>query len=579
MSGREQILTAAGMHLAAGRRREAEMLYADLAERFPGDPGGATGLGLMALEERQTGRALDLLGTAASMAPDNADAVAALGLAYRQDEKPEQAEDCFRRAVQLDPRHLSAATNLAILLAERGETDEAEALLLEVVTADPDAAEALHMLAVLRMDRGDGAAAEAYLRRTLEADPEHRIAANNLALVLARTERHDQAVPIFEDLLLAEPSNAAFAINAGQALLPVGRAADAVRLLRRALTTQPKSPELLAALGHAQLATGEIETAVKSIGDALRLAPKNEALYLALATALRHAGRPGQAVKMLRMLEGMTEAKEAVRPILADSLLADGQWREGWSLLTGETEASADPEVWDLTDFDRNAVAVLRYLPDSGEASRPVLRVDPVFQDLTVRLTGGRAVFEGGPAAETGPAATPLEVLARYGDTPDTLPAPIQIRERRERPEGAPFSVAVIPMVDPAPDWVAQGALPIDPLLAALREVTTGILLIARGDDLPSWVEQVDPFTLPPEELIARLGECDAIVGGDNLICHLAACAGLPVELLLPSFADGRWLAGRADTPWYPSVRLHRQVTPGDWADPIGSMVAALTTE
>jgi len=43
--------------------------------------------------------------------------------------------------------------------------------------------------------------------------------------------------------------------------------------------------------------------------------------------------------------------------------------------------------------------------------------------------------------------------------------------------------------------------------------------------------------------------------------------------------ADWRWLEGREDSPWYPSMRLFRQSSPGDWGEVIGRLAAALDTE
>ena len=34
----------------------------------------------------------------------------------------------------------------------------------------------------------------------------------------------------------------------------------------------------------------------------------------------------------------------------------------------------------------------------------------------------------------------------------------------------------------------------------------------------------------------------------------------------LPFAPDWRWLLGREDCPWYPTLRLFRQERPGDWA-------------
>ncbi len=46
-----------------------------------------------------------------------------------------------------------------------------------------------------------------------------------------------------------------------------------------------------------------------------------------------------------------------------------------------------------------------------------------------------------------------------------------------------------------------------------------------------------------------------------------------PTFLMLKHAPDWRWLFGRADSPWYPSFRLFRQPTAGDWRS-VGTMVA-----
>jgi hypothetical protein len=44
---------------------------------------------------------------------------------------------------------------------------------------------------------------------------------------------------------------------------------------------------------------------------------------------------------------------------------------------------------------------------------------------------------------------------------------------------------------------------------------------------------------------------------------------GKPVWLLLAHFADWRWMQEIETTPWYPTARLFRQSTPGDWSEPL----------
>jgi ADP-heptose:LPS heptosyltransferase len=62
----------------------------------------------------------------------------------------------------------------------------------------------------------------------------------------------------------------------------------------------------------------------------------------------------------------------------------------------------------------------------------------------------------------------------------------------------------------------------------------------------------------------------DLVITTDTSIAHLAGAMGKPVWILLPHLGDWRWLQGRETIPWYPTARLMRQKTPGDWEGLVG---------
>jgi hypothetical protein len=70
----------------------------------------------------------------------------------------------------------------------------------------------------------------------------------------------------------------------------------------------------------------------------------------------------------------------------------------------------------------------------------------------------------------------------------------------------------------------------------------------------------------------AVIGELDLVISVDTSVAHLAGAMGKPLWLLLPYAVDFRWMYGRDDSPWYPTARLFRQATPGDWESVIARL-------
>jgi hypothetical protein len=77
-------------------------------------------------------------------------------------------------------------------------------------------------------------------------------------------------------------------------------------------------------------------------------------------------------------------------------------------------------------------------------------------------------------------------------------------------------------------------------------------------------------------ETAALVATLDLIITTDTCIAHLAGAMGKPVWILLPHLSDWRWMQQIETTPWYPTARLFRQRTPGDWAEVQERIIAEL---
>jgi ADP-heptose:LPS heptosyltransferase len=63
----------------------------------------------------------------------------------------------------------------------------------------------------------------------------------------------------------------------------------------------------------------------------------------------------------------------------------------------------------------------------------------------------------------------------------------------------------------------------------------------------------------------AIVSHLDLIISIDTSVVHLTGAMGRPVWVLLHRAPDWRWLLDREDSPWYPTARLFRQTTLGNW--------------
>jgi len=87
----------------------------------------------------------------------------------------------------------------------------------------------------------------------------------------------------------------------------------------------------------------------------------------------------------------------------------------------------------------------------------------------------------------------------------------------------------------------------------------------------------LDPMLRNFSDTAFALSGMNLLITVDTALAHLAGALGIPTLLLLPFYPDWRWLLGREDSPWYPSMRLYRQTSPGDWDGVLARIVSDLT--
>jgi hypothetical protein len=249
--------------------------------------------------------------------------------------------------------------------------------------------------------------------------------------------------------------------------------------------------------------------------------------------------------------------------------------------------------VWDGEPLDGKRVLVRCYhgLGDTIHFIRYVPLVKAVAAEVIVwaqpellpLLRGVRGIdrllplHHGKPEAGYDIDVEIMELPHVFRTTLQTLPAEIPYLHVQPAriPDDAQPAVGIVWR---AGDWDERRSIPF-PLLAPLARVP-GIALhvLQRGSGLAERPAGFGIVSGTDDVLQAArvMRALDLVISVDSMPAHLAGALGVPVWNLLHAEADWRWMEGRTDSPWYPTMRLFRQEQPGEWEPVISRVAAAL---
>lgn len=236
-----------------------------------------------------------------------------------------------------------------------------------------------------------------------------------------------------------------------------------------------------------------------------------------------------------------------------------------------------------------DTVQFLRFLPwlkPRAGAREVVLWVQPGLRELAATVPGIDQILplhDGAPETAFDADIEIMELAHVFRVTPETLPAAVPYLHVEGMPLGRTPGRLAVGLVWQAGGWDERRSVPAGALASALETVPgVDFHLLQRGSSLAGWpatwgtVSGSDDLTVAARVMRAL----DLVITVDSLPAHLAGALGVPVWTLLHAAADWRWMDGRTDSPWYPTMRLFRQdaARPGNW-EPVLARVAGDLTE
>ena len=445
------------------------------------------------------------------------------------------------------------------------------------------------------------------LRRALDQDPGNRDLCLRLIRAMVCQGRFGQARDYAEGLLgrAAGDEEARFLL----AWAVLGDGGEGVPDLLRGLASE-KTACLALATTAADL--GYWSTACALLARAWALDPADLACAQRYAIGLDYAGRFQEALALLADLEGRClgdgERLAQVRFHQANSHLLLGNLEEGFRLM----EARHDLEG------SRKALPLPRWRGEPLQGRQILLRAEQGFGDVFMFVRYAALLAARGAEVYLEPFFSMQAVLATCPGVRGVLEGDVQVRSDMFQVDllSLPYLCGTGPGSIPAavpylavPDEVAGR----EALAEAIQGPGRRLGLVWSGNpghrrslernlpaeilDLLEAVPGVTWFSLQKGE-VARpglpmvdlapllddfsatafaLSRLDGLISVDTGIVHLAGALGVPTWVLLPHLPDWRWMLGRTDSPWYPSVTLWRQEAHWDWPGVLERVVGALS--
>jgi hypothetical protein len=431
-----------------------------------------------------------------------------------------------------------------------------------------------------------------------------------------RSRLHDAALVNYRKYLSLRPKHAAVWADFGDLLLLMGRLEEACEACGQALTLDPQNMKARLALVEGLVKTMHLDRAVEVLAEAVRQDPDNQSIRTAMEALLFTPGNWSDPIAEFKRHLGVDHSKEKIWELACYNLLL-GRMPQGWEQYESR---------WDVPKTERRSKELMLAEPQWGGESfvgkTLLLRWEQGLGDVImfaryaplVKARGGRVLMEViEPLVDLIATCRGIDEVIKDGDPlpPFDLQLPLLSLPRIFQ-TGLDTIPADIPYLS-IPERVPRKES-IDRILAATKGHTRiGLVWAGNPKHIRDKERSIPPALLKPFEALPvawhsfqvgqkgrlpfsgiipmgpvikggfadtayALSAMDLVITVDTSTAHVAGALGIPTFLLIAAFPDWRWLMGRDDSPWYPTLRIYRQAEVGNWTPVIQQVVADLSS-
>jgi tetratricopeptide (TPR) repeat protein len=509
-----------------------------------------------------------------------------LGTTLIEQDKLDEAVTCFQQAIALQPNYIEAYKKLGHVFLKQGNLDAAIDAYQQALNLDPNYVDANYIdvynnMGIILYRQGHLEGAIACYQQVLNCNPNYTEAYINLGNVFARQNQLQSALDCYQRALVLNPNSADIYVNLGHIFDEQNQPEKALDCYQRAIALDPNSVDIYVNMGVVFEDQGQYEQAMACYTRALELCPDSALAHLNRALLLLRAGDFDHGfveyewrLQCPQQLEHYQSHNDLSKPVW------DGSHLDGQTILIHSEQG-----LGDTIQFIRYA----SFVAQRGgrvvvECQEPLVRAIATVAGITQLVVKGNTLPEFD-------VHVPLMSLPRiFKTTQENIPASVPYLKTPE--SSIQLKASLETKLKVGFVWAANSQHPSSrrrscPLIHFVRlfnTPSTTFYSLQKGPQVAELTQlsskrliqdlsnQLNDFA----DTAAVVEQLDLVITVDTSVAHLAGAMNKPVWVLLCYNSDWRWMLGREDSPWYPTMRLFRQQSPGDWVSLLKDVEKAL---
>ncbi len=551
---------------------------------------GWTLLGLASFKNRKPDKAVTALRQALKLDPKNAETLNNLGAALNANGDHEAAIKCLASALSLKPNYAEAVINLGGSYQKLSKPNEAAKCYRKILELCPNDAKVLIRMGNNLKNLGDFHGSIKLLRRVLAISPKHAPTWNDLGILYRMLKQFEEAIECYQKAIEFLPNEPGAYSNYGNLLRDLERPVEAVEQQRKAVALSPQNPYLINNLGIALKESGQLDEAIECFEKAFSIDSDYHITQLSIGVVSLAKGDFSRGWRLYenRRIDQPQDYKKFDR-----SKEWQGEDLSGKKILIHEEQGLGDAIQFirfvDLLKKQGGVVSfsipskMERLLRTYGEdlnllSKQEVHEIAAQFDfhaymmSLPLRLDVNDA---GAIPSSASYLSAESELIEKWGDRIGKNGYKIGINwqgnSRGDIDNGRSTQLECFRPLAELPD-VRLISLQKQGGVQQLESLPADLAVEHFNDEIDSGD---DAFV----DTAAIMSSLDLVVTTDTSIAHLAGALGIPVWVALKKVPDWRWGVSEDRTPWYPSMRLFRQLEFGEWDAVFESMAETLRSE